>query len=246
MQSDFWHDWREDRPDSDCGVIVGLDKHQEWLLDWWWGNYSRHNDLPVLFADFGMSDAGRRRCAERGAVSERIDADCYGWFKKPLALLESPFRKAVWLDADCEVRGPLDRLLDFCENGGIGMTIDRGTPQPFLEAMPPDTPIYNSGVVVFNHGDPVVPQWASMTMALRSDRPGDARYGQPGDQETLALALRHYARNRVRVIPMELARLRLSDGDGQALVMHWTGPTGKEHIREVMARGQARLAESPA
>ena len=78
-----------------------------------------------------------------------------------------------------------------------------------------------------------------MTMALRSDRPGDARYGQPGDQETLALTLRRYARDRVRAIPKDLVRLRLSDGDGPALVMHWTGPVGKEHISRAMEQAPA-------
>ncbi len=246
MRSAFWHDWSQTEPTSDRGVILGLDENQEWMLDWWWLNYSEHTDLPVLFADFGMTEAGRRRCAERGVVSEPILLDCYGWFKKPLALLRSPFRKAIWLDTDCEVRGPLARLFDFCEDGGIGMALDRGTPQPYLEAMPPDAPIYNSGALVFNHGDPVVPQWASMTLALRSDRPGDAQYGQPGDQETLALTLRQCARGRIREIPMDLVRLRLSDGDGPALVMHWTGPVGKDHIREVAKQGRPQLAGSPA
>jgi hypothetical protein len=77
-----------------------------------------------------------------------------------------------------------------------------------------------------------------MTLALMSDHPGDARYGQPGDQETLALALCRYAPGRVREIPMALVRLRLSDGDGPALVMHWTGPVGKQRIRECIAQSQ--------
>jgi hypothetical protein len=78
-----------------------------------------------------------------------------------------------------------------------------------------------------------------MTLALRSDHPGDTRFGQPGDQETLALVLRRYAEGRVREIPMELARLRLSDGDGPALVMHWTGPAGKQCIRDALDRTHA-------
>ena len=238
MRSAFWRDWAHAAPATDHGVIVGLDEGQEWMLDWWWSHYSAENDLPVLFVDFGMSKAARDWCTQHGLLSEPTALDCYGWFKKPLALLESPFRKAIWLDLDCEVRGPLDRLFEFCGDGGIGMTLDRGSPQPFRESMPPEAPIYNSGVVVFNHGDPVVPQWASMTLALMSDHPGDARYGQPGDQETLALALCRYAPGRVREIPMALVRLRLSDGDGPALVMHWTGPVGKQRIRECIAQSQ--------
>jgi hypothetical protein len=233
MISAFHHDWTEEEPSTDRGVVVGLDESQEWLLDWWWSNYVRHNALPVHFVDFGLSARARTCCAARGTLSEPVPLDCYGWFKKPLALLRSPFRKALWLDMDCEVRGPLDPLFGFCGDNSIGLTLDRGSPQQYREAMPQDAPIFNSGLVAFNHGDPAIPQWASMTMALRSDCPGDARFGQPGDQETLALALRRYAQGRVRRIPKELMRLRLSDGDGPALVMHWTGPVGKDHIRRV-------------
>ncbi len=242
MRSAFHRDWTPIEPTIDRGVIGGFDKGQEWLLEWWWSNYSAHNDLPVLFVDLGMSAAARQWCAERGLLAKAPADDCYGWFKKPLALLESPFRQAIWLDADCEVRGALTQLFEFCTDGGIGMTFDRGTPQHFRDAMPPEAPIYNSGVIAFNHGDPVIPQWASMTMALRSDRPGDARYGQPGDQETLALTLCRYAQGRVRDIPEDLVRLRLSDGDGPALVMHWTGPEGKQHIRDAVGRSPVNEA----
>ena len=242
MRSAFHCDWTHAEPATDRGVIAGFDEGQEWLLDWWWSNYSAHNDLPVLFVDLGMSAAARQWCAERGLLSKVAAAGCYGWFKKPLALLESPFRQALWLDADCEVRGGLTQLFEFCADGGIGMTFDRGTPQRFRDAMPPEAPIYNSGAIAFNHGDPVIPQWASMTMALRSDRPGDTRYGQPGDQETLALTLWQYAQGRVRDIPKDTVRLRLSDGDGPALVMHWTGPEGKQHIRDAMDRSPVNEA----
>lgn len=242
MRCAFWRDWANARPSAERGVVVGLDSAQEWLLPWWWSNYAKYNDLPVHFADFGMSQEVRRWCESRGTLSEPIALDCYGYFKKPLALLQSPFRQGVWLDTDCEVRGALGPLFEFCAEGGIGMAPDRGTPQRCREAMPRDAPIYNSGVLAFNHGDPAVPQWASMTLALRSDRPGDARYGQPGDQETLALTLRRYAEGRIREIPKEILRLRLSDGDGPCLVMHWTGPVGKQHIRDAMNLAHGREA----
>lgn len=250
MRAAFRRDWGCFRPTQDRGVIVGADESQEWLLEWWWANYSAHNGLPVLFVDFGLSAAARAWCVERGMLAGPTAVDCYGWFKKPLALLESPFRQAVWLDTDCEARGRLDPLFEFCGQGGIGLTLDRGTPKTFREAMPPDAPIYNSGVVAFNHGDPVVAQWASMTLALRSGRPGDTQGGQPGDQETLALTLRRYARGRIREVPKDLVRLRLSDGDGPALVMHWTGPDGKQHIKKALQKpareDSAALMPGPA
>jgi hypothetical protein len=239
MRSFFRRDWLRPAPTSGRGVLVGLDASQEWMLPWWWSRYAAHNDLPVLFVDFGMSAKGRDWCAERGMLCGPTAAECYGWFKKPLALLESPFAQAVWLDTDCEVRGNLEPLFAFCSDCRVGLGVDRGTPQRIRESMPAKTPIYNSGLIVFNHGDVLVPQWASMTMALRSDRAGDTRYGQPGDQETLALALRRYAQGRVHEIPEDVFRLRRSDGDGPCLVMHWTGPEGKTHIRHSLSEESA-------
>lgn len=50
------------------GVLVGADQKQEWLLLWWWKNYSEENELPVCFVDFGMSEKGRKWCQKRGQL----------------------------------------------------------------------------------------------------------------------------------------------------------------------------------
>ncbi|MBI3236108.1 MAG: hypothetical protein HYZ48_00085 [Chlamydiales bacterium] len=55
------------------GVLCGADKHQEWLLPWWWSRYTDHNSYPVAFCDFGMSPGARAWCKERGEV---IDIAC--------------------------------------------------------------------------------------------------------------------------------------------------------------------------
>lgn len=49
------------------GVLVGCDQTQEKLLHWWWKHYVQHNTYPVMFIDFGMSDAMRAWCEERGS-----------------------------------------------------------------------------------------------------------------------------------------------------------------------------------
>lgn len=48
------------------GVLVGCDAAQEWMLSWWWQNYSESNSYPVTFIDFGLSEEAKRFCEERG------------------------------------------------------------------------------------------------------------------------------------------------------------------------------------
>src|SRR5580692_7422515 len=36
------------------------------------------------------------------------------WFKKPFALLQSPYKRSIWLDCDCEIRGNIKELFDYC------------------------------------------------------------------------------------------------------------------------------------
>lgn len=57
------------------GILVGCDQNQEWLLSWWWDQYSAHNSYPVVFVDFGMSKTGVAWCNERGTcIPQSLDA----------------------------------------------------------------------------------------------------------------------------------------------------------------------------
>jgi len=50
---------------SDKRTYRSCDKGQQWLLPWWWEQYSAHNSYPVVFVDFGLSEKGIA-CAKRG------------------------------------------------------------------------------------------------------------------------------------------------------------------------------------
>ena len=126
-------------PTAPLGVIVGCDRHQEWILPWWWSHFSAFNSLPVLFVDFGMSIEASEWCSQRGKCpfsqeppplrfspkarfpqkwSNLGKPDLGGGFGQPalaglknlLRFLHSPFKKNLWLDFDCEVRGDLSPL----------------------------------------------------------------------------------------------------------------------------------------
>jgi hypothetical protein len=227
----YEYNWRQASFSFTRGVILGADQAQEWMLEWWWENYDAHNTLPVCFVDFGMTKGALDWCRHHGTVTDPIHFGGYAWFKKPLATLETVFAKTIWLDIDCQVLGNLDPLFEYCKSNGIGMTVDRGTPDRYKQRLPPEATIYNSGCIVYNFRDPVMPQWAKMTAIVYEQ--------QPGDQETLALTLRRYAVGRIRSIPKELVRLRLEE-DGPCIVRHWTGPVGKDRIRAMSVQAELR------
>jgi hypothetical protein len=158
------------------GVVVAADRGAEWLLSWWWECYSKHHNKPVAFIDFGMSDEAKAWCKERGQLipfAEQSDfvtpkdklgikeqlrwESIYGpkvwdarktWFKKPLAMLQSPFQRSVWLDLDCEVCRPIDAIFEGIGPGILGaVRVDnRGS--------------YNSGVIVFDKDSGLLRAWA--------------------------------------------------------------------------------------
>lgn len=122
------------------GVIVGSDKNQEWLIPWWWENYSKYNKLPVIFFDYGLSNEIKEFCKSNGTllpIKDHFDVDinktpieykkfwqvfngksCMklarpGWFKKPAACLNSPFDLTLWVDLDCEIFGNIEPIFSY-------------------------------------------------------------------------------------------------------------------------------------
>ena len=227
-------------PKDDFGIIIGVDKNQEWMLEWWWENYFRHNDYPVLFADFGMSPRGLEFCRSKGEISKRVELDDTPWFKKAFGCLQSTFKKSLWLDTDCEVRGSLKPLFDLPAGHEFSAAIDRGTPQKWYDALPKDMVVFNSGTLVFSHGEPVIQKWALMTLLMLTLEPAKGKLKIPtGDQEIFGLAVRHYAPERMKPIPIEMVRLRIEPDRveyGECIVKHWTGAHGKKRIKEMTPR----------
>jgi len=138
---------------DNLGILVGCDVNLQSLLPWWWKHYSKHNTLPVAFANLGMTEKGINFCKERGMVfpvhpkqqitrksklSPKIITswENYGgkhlfnyrkaWLKKAYALFKSPFQKTIWIDIDCKVQGNLLSLFSLLDKSDIAMTKDFG------------------------------------------------------------------------------------------------------------------------
>lgn len=212
------------------GIVVGSDQTQEWILPWWWKRYTKFNTLPVVFFDFGMSEAAKNWCRERGQViplpysiepcppsgvskkmreqwtcdyDERIWVARKCWFQKPRALLQSPFKKSIWVDLDCEILGDLSPLFAYT---------------PLAAALDAREGV-NTGVLVFEQDHPLLQKWATFAIANT--------HLFAGDQDALNALLKNEA---INILP-QIYNWRASSGHNpDARIIHWLGPFGKEMI----------------
>lgn len=226
------------------GIIVGCDSSQEWLLPWWWDNYTCCNSLPVAFFDFGMSASALNWCSKRGEIfplqALPVHADpsialsntqIYGnsaeavrkeWFKKPLAMLQSPYQKTLWLDLDCEVLGSLLPL--FEATFALAREPESCRQLHFDNGMLLENEVlYNSGVVLFDRSSPLVRQWAEETLS--------SQHLYFGDQHIISRLI-HLGGHTIQELPEEY-NWRMSKGlNINAIIVHWVGTWGKEYIRK--------------
>lgn len=235
------------------GILVGFDQKIEWLLPWWWTNYSKHNSFPVTFVDFGMSEKARFFCAKRGELialefsSEFIQVkepwnrahvkweSIYGtslwesrqsWFKKPLALLKSPYERTIWLDLDCEVLTNLSPLFQRCFSGP-DVALAKETEAAILHEkregqLLEGESLYNSGVIVYKREAPLIQKWAEQSLKCSGEF--------WGDQQLLSrlIFIHSYEIQELS----EIYNWRMSQGFNlHAAIIHWVGSWGKEYIR---------------
>lgn len=224
------------------GVVVGSDEKQEWLLSWWWENYRKNNSFPVAFADFGMSEAKKRWCKERGAllpidtallhVSGREAVDPLlvsqwetsvspfwphrsAWFKKPLALQATPFEESIWLDLDCEVLGSLEPIYAYLKSGVSMALVKAKEERPYS--------IYNGGVIAFQKKAAVLQEWMQLALA--------ENHRFLGDQDALSYAIEH-GKHPIAEMPPAYNWLMCRGVPVYALIRHWAAEWGKEYLKE--------------
>lgn len=172
------------------GILAGCDRNQEWLLPWWWKHYSQHNSYPVAFMDFGMTEEGKAWCRQKGLYlpflakarilgkshvppsKQAIWENHYGrtiwsrrriWFKKPFALLESPFPFTIWLDLDIQVRKSLEPLFS-CLFLGAEIAVKKESEslqllhkqKGFILA---DEVNYDCGLIAYRNDAPILRHW---------------------------------------------------------------------------------------
>ena len=231
------------------GVLVATDTLQEWMLPWWWENYSRFNSYPVAFVDLGMTDDAKTWCQEHGTLlalphtlhlkKEETPSEtaaqwerCFGttfwpsrpsWFLKPLAMMQSPYCKTLWLDLDTEVKASLAPL--FQEEHELAMV-----PEPEYSKIHDiahgliheNEKLFNSGVVLYKAKSSAMAIWAQAALK-------DAPYFW-SDQH-VAARLHYQNKLTIQELPTPY-NWRFAQGQNpDAVIIHWVGHMGKEYIR---------------
>ena len=232
--------WNKKNFTSEEGIIVGSDITQEWLLSWWLDHYRRHNEYPIAFVDFGMSEEMKKWCQQQGELVRLFVADIFvtpkdkmdpssvqlmekscgdkfwasrnAWFKKPLACLQSPFSKSIWIDLDCEIRGSLKPLFELCDES---LCIAKDV------SSVPEKLVYNSGIFAFKKGLRVIEEWANAAF--------DRNYEFRGDQDILNVILQEQ-NLPVTEIPLLYNWSYCYKENSQVVVLHWHSPEGKDFI----------------
>lgn len=238
---------------SSQGILTGANEEMEWLLPWWWKNYSKKNSLPVAFLDFGLSLSFKRWCAHKGILVEprsienpaskfevepglaHVWESLYGpkelwiarraWFQKPVGLCQTPFQRTLWIDLDCEIFASLTSLFDDFAEAEVAMVpelAESRQAQMALGLIQPDQQLYNSGVILYTRGSPIIEKWAE-------DAQADSAFFM-GDQDVLAQTL---FKNQLKITDLPRKyNWRLSEGyQREAVILHWTGVFGKRQLK---------------
>ena len=209
-------------------IITGVDHSHEDLLEWWLKNvYKHHNyNVEVGVMDFGMSPALRGRLEDNYPATfsrpfNGTKARKIGWFYKVQAVMDCPSKSVCWLDVDCEILTDISDVYNLVPPGMIGLTRDwvRGN-------------WWATGVIVVNDRPSLLEHW---------DRRLNADDGIRGDQEALYELVGNKEHEQIQELPQDYQWLRISLNKGKdsptKKVIHWTGPRGKEFIRETLMKG---------
>ena len=149
------------------------------------------------------------------------------WFKKPFVLTESPFLKTIWIDLDCEIKTSLTSLFLLCENeagfciGKEPEALQKGLLS--LKLTLPEEITYNSGVVVYKKGAPILNRWKKEVL--------ERNHFYIGDQEALSRIL-FLEKYNFTELPQEYNWDRGLGPNPNALIFHWHGQKGKQMILE--------------
>lgn len=208
--------------------LTGCDNNTEWQLPWFIENYKKHNTIPIVLADFGMSKEARANAEEKFDLVITVKSEAQGWFKKPRAILDATkldgVKKVCWLDTDCEVTDDISPIFNLSEYGKLGMVKDR----PWSTRRSELGSWYNSGVVLVENTPNILKMWADE--CIRNPVQGDQEvlYIMMGGDEITKMSY-------IKPMPHVYNTLRLDYIDNIQVknpkIIHHTGKKGNEVIR---------------
>jgi len=226
------------------GILTGCDSQHEWMLKWWWKNYSKTNTYPVTFIDFGMTEGAKSWCKQRGNVlalaknTSKTPPPCASpfallkrqvWLSKPEALLKTPYEKTIWIDIDADVKQPLTGLFHLCPEDTLALCPElffRQEAEKEANLIPKDAVSFNTGVIVYPAKAPILALWAdaaNQTQAL-------------GDQDLLSRLI-FEKKLRVKKLPSHFNRIHPALDDPDVVIYHYASQMGQSTLLEKLQIG---------
>ncbi|MCB1109772.1 MAG: hypothetical protein KDK64_02235 [Chlamydiia bacterium] len=233
----------------DKGVLTGCDHRQEYLLKWWWKNYSKHNDYPVTFCDFGMTPSARTWCQTKGNIvtqttipiqnlSEGIEKAPWidslfplmwnhreAWFQKAFVQTQSPYNQTIWLDLDCEVKKnllPLYELTQVGDGFAIAHYLDYETKLARSRNLIREgVKGVQAGVFAHRKDSPVIPAWIEWCKA---------KYTHDFSDETCLSHLLHEKDFNIVYMSRNFNWTTIEQANAQALILHHASATRKRNL----------------
>lgn len=216
--------------EGDRCFLTGCDENTQWMLPWFIETYRKFNTLPLVFVDFGVTQEMRSWLYQTNYV-QIIDVEKQnvgGWFYKPKALYNSPYRYTCWIDTDIEILGDLSSIFNYVDANKLAMVEDKPWTRRRGERW------HNSGVVAIDGKPPILKKW--LLECTRNPKVGDQEVLHEILSGSPMLKLMH-----IVDLPdiYNWLRLQLVDGydSDKKLCMHWTGPKGKNQIRKLIDNG---------
>lgn len=210
----------------DKAFITGCDSNTEWMLPWFVKHYMKHNNTPLLFADFGVSPE-MRTWVDISGIAEVVNVNkqnTNGWFLKPQCMINSPSKYTCWVDTDIHILGDMSGVFDSVVAEKLSMVEDKPWSKRRKQIW------HNSGVVAFKNKPKILLDW-EVQCRLNA---------KVGDQEILHEMVGQGI-DRLRLIEnlnnkYNWLRIQLLDGQNNPdkIAMHWTGYKGKLEIQKLM------------
>ena len=220
------------------------------MIPWWFYSIRRFSSLPLHIIDIDLPDQRRDWCDKYGIgrtlfslnksppQKQQIDETLGNlwestylgnvwqnrevWFAKPEALQKTPFKKTLFLDLDCEVKGPIDSLLELSSSFAICKNPDFVQEEALLnQAIKPGESIYNSGVILYEKGHDLIDKWAKISYETANQH--------MGDEDTLSLILNSTSTS-FSLIPESFNCRPTSPNVEKAHIVHHVGIEGKRNI----------------
>ena len=215
----------------DKTFITGVDKNLQDLLPWWIENIRRHDkETHITVCDFGMTEDWSNWTKKNVNTFLKYPPHKHcAWYYKPHTLIKAPYEYKCWIDIDCEVLTNITDIFDYVDGTNIGFTND---PCRTREDGDPNPKWFATGVNVVKGNPKILKIWDRWTRP--SDGVGSCQFR--GDQESMhTLLSTGTLHESVVELPMEYQWLRIQLVNGQdnpnKKIVHWTGPRGKEIIR---------------